>query len=386
MSAVTASWQAAHGDGSIIALAPSSAASTILSDAIGAPSENMSKWIYESAGLGAEQRRDQIQRTEHAAALAHRTRRRLRQRRLIEQLAALRADHDPWTFHKNQFVIVDEASMAGTLELSTLARAANTAGAKLLLVGDDAQLSAGDTGGVFRLIAKDTKAAELTDVWRFTNPWERDASLALRAGDLTVIDAYDEHDRLAAGSWEEMEDAAYKAWLARALRKSGRHPAQIVGLVTPATHVSDPTLIASLRELESQMTERVNWLASELRTNPPAWYRELQRTASASLDQDLPEFAREIAAYRERYQVHGKSILGDAPPPNPDERRRQHSRIMTMLSGYPLEAAERSANDAGIAEMPTQIIPRPNWHRDVSWPARPDRPRAVGGDVRRLPT
>ncbi len=69
------------------------------------------------------------------------------------------------------------------MELATLARAANTAGAKLLLVGDDAQLSAADTGGAFRLIAKDTQAAELTDVWRFTNPWERDASLALRDGD-----------------------------------------------------------------------------------------------------------------------------------------------------------------------------------------------------------
>jgi hypothetical protein len=106
------------------------------------------------------------------------------------------------------------------MELATLARAANTAGAKLLLVGDDAQLSAADTGGAFRLIAKDTQAAELTDVWRFTDPWERDASLALRRGDVTAIDVYDDHNRLTAGSSEEMEDAAYKAWLADA--RAGR--------------------------------------------------------------------------------------------------------------------------------------------------------------------
>ncbi|MFF0341775.1 ATP-dependent RecD-like DNA helicase [Kribbella sp. NPDC004875] len=93
-------------------------------------------------------------------------------------------------------------------------RAADASGAKLLLVGDDAQLSAADTGGAFRLIAKDTEAAELTDVWRFTNPWERDASLALRAGNRAAIDAYDDHDRLTAGSSDQMEDAAYKAWLA----------------------------------------------------------------------------------------------------------------------------------------------------------------------------
>ncbi|WP_085956206.1 ATP-dependent DNA helicase [Kribbella flavida] len=213
MSALAASWEASHGVGSIIALTPSSAASTVLADAIGAPAENIAKWIFESAGLGAEQCREMILHTEHAAGLARRSGRRLRHQRLIAQLAALRAEHDRWSFHKNQFVIVDEASMASTMELATLARAANTAGAKLLLVGDDAQLSAADTGGAFRLIAQDTRAAELTDVWRFTNPWERDASLALRRGDLAAIDAYDNHERLTVGSSEEMEDAAYKAWL-----------------------------------------------------------------------------------------------------------------------------------------------------------------------------
>ena len=214
LSALTTSWEHARGEGSVIALAPSSAASTILSDAIGIPTENIAKWIYESAGLGAEQRRDMIQQAEYAALLAHRNRRKRRHQRLMTQLAALHAEHDRWNFRANQLVIIDEASMAGTMELATLARAANKADAKLLLVGDNAQLSAADTGGAFRLIAKDTQAAELTDVWRFIEPWERDASLALRRGDITAIDMYDDHNRLTAGSTEEMEDTAYKAWLA----------------------------------------------------------------------------------------------------------------------------------------------------------------------------
>ncbi|MFF1819723.1 AAA family ATPase [Kribbella sp. NPDC058245] len=123
LSALSSTWQTAHGEGSIIALAPSSAASTILSDAIGAPTENIAKWIYESAGLGAEIRRQRIQETEYAAHLAHRSRRRRRHQNLTIQLACLRAEDDRWTFHKNQLVIVDEASMAGTMELATLARA-----------------------------------------------------------------------------------------------------------------------------------------------------------------------------------------------------------------------------------------------------------------------
>ncbi|MBB6566686.1 relaxase domain-containing protein [Kribbella sandramycini] len=214
LATLVTNWQAAYGDGSIIALAPSSAASTILSDAIGTPAENIAKWVYESAGLGAETRRQHIHDTARAADLAHDSWRKRRHQRLTEQLAALRAEDDRWTFHPNQLVIVDEASMAGTMELAILARAANTAGAKLLLVGDDAQLGAADTGGAFRLIAQDTTAAELSDVWRFTHPWEREASLALRTGELQVIDTYDNHDRLTAGPNDQMEEAAYQAWLA----------------------------------------------------------------------------------------------------------------------------------------------------------------------------
>nr|WP_238355056.1 MobF family relaxase [Kribbella sandramycini] len=209
---LTTVWKAAHGEGSIIALAPSSAAATVLSDAIGSPSDNIAKWIYESVGLGAETRRQRIRETEYALQLANRARRKLRASRLTARLAALRAEHDRWHFHQDQLVIVDEASMAGTMELATLARATDAAGAKLLLVGDDAQLGAADTGGAFRLIAKDTNAAELSDVWRFTNPWERDASLALRTGSLSIIDTYDDHNRLTAGPSDDMETAAYQAW------------------------------------------------------------------------------------------------------------------------------------------------------------------------------
>jgi hypothetical protein len=142
----------------------------------------------------------------------------------------------------------------------------------------------------------------------------------------------------------------------RSLQRADRHPAQIVGLVTPATHVSDPTLMGPLRELESQIIDRANWLADELLANPPDWYRELRRAANTTPDQEPTELAREIAAYRERYQIQSHSILGDAPPTNAVERRRQHSRLMNMLAGFSTEAAQRSADGAGFAEVPTQSV------------------------------
>jgi conjugative relaxase-like TrwC/TraI family protein len=206
-------WAATHGPSSVIGIAPSSAAADVLSGSLGIPTDNLAKWIHEAVGLGAEQRNQRIANLERAARIAERLRHKRRQQRVLTGLAALRAEADRWRFHPNQLVIVDEASMAGTMELATLARATSKAGAKLLLVGDDAQLGAVDTGGAFRLIAKESEAASLQEVWRFTADWERDASLALRAGDLSIIETYDDHKRLTAGTPDDCEVNAYTAWL-----------------------------------------------------------------------------------------------------------------------------------------------------------------------------
>ncbi|MGW6196997.1 MobF family relaxase [Kribbella sp. NPDC055110] len=214
LAAFRTNWEAEHGEGSIIALAPSSAAATVLSDTLGLPADNVAKWIHEAVGVAADQRNRWIGELEHAAQAAETAGRRRRHQRIVAALARAYTERDRWQFRRGQLVIVDEASMAGTMELATLAREADKAGAKLLLVGDDAQLGAADVGGAFRLIANDTQAAELSDVWRFSKHWEREASLQLRNGERQVIDVYDEHNRLSHGSLDDMESAAYLAWQA----------------------------------------------------------------------------------------------------------------------------------------------------------------------------
>ncbi|WUK77210.1 relaxase domain-containing protein [Kribbella sp. NBC_00359] len=214
LAALKTSWEAVHGQGSIIALAPSSAAATVLADTLGLPADNVAKWIHEAVGVAADQRNHWISELERAAQASEATGRRRRHQRIAAELARAYAERDRWRFRQDQLVIVDEASMAGTMELATLASQADKAGAKLLLVGDDAQLGAADVGGAFRLIANDTKAAELSDVWRFSNQWEREATLQLRGGQPQVIDLYDDRNRLLHGSLEDMETAAYLAWKA----------------------------------------------------------------------------------------------------------------------------------------------------------------------------
>src|SRR5699024_6122436 len=107
------------------------------------------------------------------------------------------------------------ASLAGTLSLDRITALAEDAGAKVLLVGDYAQIQSVDAGGAFSMLVNDRDdAPELIDVHRFTHAWEKIASLALRHGRTQVIDTYLEHARIHDGDAEAMTDAAYSAWRA----------------------------------------------------------------------------------------------------------------------------------------------------------------------------
>ena len=118
--------------------------------------------------------------------------------------------------HAGQLVIVDEASLAGTFALDELVAAANEAGAKVLLVGDWAQLSAVEAGGAFSMLVERQRRfrAGTHRCPAVQCPWERTASVELRLGHESAIDAYEAQDRIAEGSREEVLSALYAAWRA----------------------------------------------------------------------------------------------------------------------------------------------------------------------------
>lgn len=178
MYALRRAWEHEHGRGSVVGLAPSSGAAQVLGEELGIATENTAKWWQTHLQTGE-------------------------------------------TFNAKQLVIIDEASLAGTLSLDRIARIAADAGAKVLLVGDYAQLQAVDAGGAFGLLANDRDdIAELVDVHRFTHEWEKRASLDLRHGHTEVLDIYAEHERIVEGDTEAMSEAAYVAW--RTDQRAGR--------------------------------------------------------------------------------------------------------------------------------------------------------------------
>ncbi|MHB1511419.1 MAG: ATP-dependent DNA helicase [Acidimicrobiales bacterium] len=213
MAGLRAVWEATHGSGSVIGLAPSAVAAQVLSDELGIETENTAKWLTNwrrVPEMAAIRRRLETNLARHpypSSPAAARLRAKLRS---VEQTIA-RSRLSP-----GQLVIVDEASLASTFVLDELVSAARQAGAKLLLVGDWAQLGSIDAGGAFSLLVRDRGdlVPQLSDVRRFVASWERDASLGLRVGDDAVIDAYDSHGRIAGGERTEMIAAIYNAWRA----------------------------------------------------------------------------------------------------------------------------------------------------------------------------
>jgi ATP-dependent exoDNAse (exonuclease V) alpha subunit len=211
MAAVVAAWESAHGSGSVTGLAPSAAAADVLADAVGIPTENTAKWISENRRSG--DRGHALDSYEARLRWAYPS---VETRALQQAYRAALEEHNRWVLGPGRLVIVDEASLAGTIDLDHITGHARAVGAKVLLVGDPAQLSPVAAGGAFRLLvdARGAEVPSLTEVHRFTHAWEAEASLELRAGHTRVAKTYVEHGRVDSGRRDEVLDRLFAGWLA----------------------------------------------------------------------------------------------------------------------------------------------------------------------------
>ncbi|MET3439046.1 Ti-type conjugative transfer relaxase TraA [Sphingomonas sp. 1185] len=101
-------------------------------------------------------------------------------------------------------LVVDEAGMIGTRQMERVLSHARDAGAKVVLVGDPEQLQAIEAGAAFRLIAERHGAAEITEVRRQREDWQRDATRALATGRTgEALDAYAAHGMVHSADTRE---------------------------------------------------------------------------------------------------------------------------------------------------------------------------------------
>lgn len=165
--------------GRLIALAPSAAAAEVLSADLGDPditAETLDMFLLANAGRGGE---------------------RLRERLTVEE---------------GTVVLVDEASLAGTISLAQVLAITQAAGGSVRLLGDPAQLGAVAAGGALRLIAEQADAVQLTQIHRFHTTGEPEASLLLRDGNHKGLDFYVTRHRTQGGSAAQMAEEMFANW------------------------------------------------------------------------------------------------------------------------------------------------------------------------------
>jgi len=137
--------------------------------------------------------------------------------KLVHDLASTPADQWlPWMarIDSDSLVIIDEAGLASTPKLDAAIGFVTARGGRVLLVGDDQQRAAAGAGGILRDIESAHGAVTLTEVMRFTDPLEGKASLALRAGDPSVVGRWADQQRIQAVTPDTAAGQVFKAWAA----------------------------------------------------------------------------------------------------------------------------------------------------------------------------
>jgi hypothetical protein len=119
-------------------------------------------------------------------------------------------------------VILDEAAMIDTKLMAQVTARARDAGAKLILVGDDRQLSSIDRGGMFGVLKDTYDAAELSTVRRqHKNDDRRAAELMAEGNFATALGMYDSKGAI---HWTQNQDEARAALVGQWAKDSAADP------------------------------------------------------------------------------------------------------------------------------------------------------------------
>ena len=207
MAGLRAAWEAEHGPGSVVGLAPSAAAAEVLGDELGIDTENTAKWLHEHRQQPPGRRNwtSCVTDTSLPLRLSLPWRPDIGPARSGPRPVVLPAR--PAGHRRRSFPGRNLSPSTNSVE------AAGMAGAKILLVGDTHQLAAVDAGGMFRILVRDRDdiAPELSDVRRFHKVGEGRFSVELRVGNTDAIDAYEAHGRIVDGD-RASSSTAYQAW------------------------------------------------------------------------------------------------------------------------------------------------------------------------------
>ena len=156
------------------------------------------------------------------------------------------------SWDRNTVVVVDEAAMLDTRITGELLSAARQAGAKVVLAGDDRQLTSIERGGLFTEMRERHGAAEITEVTRQRVDWQRQAARDLAEG--RFVEAVGAFDRAGAITWTDKQEQARSALVAAWTRDGAERPGQS-RFVFAYTNKDVDALNAELRQVRRERGE-----------------------------------------------------------------------------------------------------------------------------------
>jgi ATP-dependent exoDNAse (exonuclease V) alpha subunit len=128
-----------------------------------------------------------------------------------------RGARGPVKLSSGDLIVMDEASMISSPDFADIIDYAARAGAKVAVALDHQQLQAVESGGGASLVTRKQGYVQLPEPVRFSEQWERSASLGLREGKVAALADYAEHGRIRAGTAEDILEAAAQAYVAHTL-------------------------------------------------------------------------------------------------------------------------------------------------------------------------
>jgi conjugative relaxase-like TrwC/TraI family protein len=134
-------------------------------------------------------------------------------------------------------LVIDEAGTLPTPDWRALIAAAEADRLRLVFMGDHRQLQAVGRGGMFDAARERLEAIELARVHRFRAPWEREASLLLRAGRPDALMFYEAHERIVEGGSDQVQERMLGDW--QEAHRQGRSYAFCVPTRAQAAHLSE---------------------------------------------------------------------------------------------------------------------------------------------------
>lgn len=103
-------------------------------------------------------------------------------------------DHGSLSLKKTDVIVMDEAGMTDSIAMHAVLKAVEQAEAKLVLVGDHAQLQPVGPGATFRALIERIGCAEITTIYRQKRAWQQEATAAFALGKVNeALDYYHQH-------------------------------------------------------------------------------------------------------------------------------------------------------------------------------------------------